>query len=267
MTFPGFDFLTVSFIIAPLLCIVFSLCLGEVMGIIEGWEAGQGFWYISVNMAGLPNPYVNVSPLTIHGKIINCISAVATLLFSSTVVGVCGMLYIISDLPAFFILDHPRHGNKRAALAVFCVIPLVIQLACLIFGVILAAFEKWAISDGFLYVLSAVCGLGTPMTNVNPENFHGRVLGVILGIAAQGVIGAIIGVLAGIGPLVALVANFEKLPCFWGPQEKERVKEEDLTRSAVDPEEALNDPTDDPDTQDKAIPQDYERSWFEVCSS
>ena len=137
MTVRGLEFFVVSFFLAPLLSIIFAECFGELMESIEGWNQFQGFWYHAVNIAGLPNPFVNVSPVTTAGKLADCVVSILSLLFSSTIVGVCGMLTVISDLPDKFRLDNGR----RAAVAVFGVTPLIILLTCVGFGALLAVFE------------------------------------------------------------------------------------------------------------------------------
>ena len=96
-------------------------------------------------------------------------------------------------------------------------VPAIVLLLCLGFGVVLSAVEGWTVWAGFQYVLQTICGLGLPLSEVTPQTPHGKLLGFITAIAAQGLIGAIIGILCGVGPLLRAVSRFEQLRCSGKP--------------------------------------------------
>ena len=65
----GLDFVVMSFVVAPIICLLLSLVFGWVLATVEGWSFSDGFWYVSSNMAGMPIPFVVKAPESMHGLI------------------------------------------------------------------------------------------------------------------------------------------------------------------------------------------------------
>lgn len=181
----------------------------------------------------MPNPFVNASPVKPLGQSIDLLvscdgesqyeiafyvfshattywSSFAAFLtiamvFSSTVVGMAGMLTFVSNIPETFKL----HSLWRGMFALTVVIPICVALSSLVLGSILALAEEWTVWEGFRFVMGAACGLGTPLTSVNSISIRGRLLSVFIGVAYQGLVGVIVGITGGIGVIAAGVNRLE----------------------------------------------------------
>ena len=73
-------------------------------------------------------------------------------------------------------------------IALGILIPLWNVALCCVFGAILALAENWAISDGILYVITNILGLGTPLTDVEPDTVGGALLDIVISSTALGFI-------------------------------------------------------------------------------
>jgi len=156
------------FVVAPAICLFLSLVLGWILSAVEDWEFSEGFWYVSAKMAGMRNPFVAKSPKSTHGVIWDLFISVLGIVFSSTVVGMAGMLAFVSNLPEKLQLGTLRRG----VLALFVGVPICICATCFVSGAFMAWAEEWSL-------LGTTCGLGNPLTTVNPAEWDGRLLAVI----------------------------------------------------------------------------------------
>lgn len=80
---------------------------------------------------------------------------------------------------------------------VIIVVPVLVIVLSLFFGLILAEVEGWPIVDGFYYVTSMLCGLPAPLTDVEPDSTEGKIMDIIIAIWALAVAGTVIGVVGG----------------------------------------------------------------------
>ncbi len=88
---------------------------------------------------------------------------------------------------------------------VFIFIPITVMLMGAFFGAILAEVEGWKIKDGFYYIISMLCGLPTPLTEVDPDTDEGKLVDVIVALWALALAGTIIGVVGGLSVINRLV--------------------------------------------------------------
>ena len=202
---PLVAFLLLSFVVAPALCFLLGLCFGSILAAVEEWTLGQGFWYVVNNMAGTP-PLGNATATSTVGVTVDVAVSTVSLVFASTVVGVSGMLAWVGDLPDRLALT----TVPRGLLAMVLVIPLCVVVCCALFGLVIAGAEGVDFVTAFTYTVSTVCGLGNPLTDWAPATTHGAVIVAVVGVAAQGLIGVIIGIAGGIAPLVAAVDQFDR---------------------------------------------------------
>jgi len=79
---------------------------------------------------------------------------------------------------------------------VFTLVPAIILIASLILGALLAEAEGWKPMQGFLYVLTNLCVLGGPLTDVEPDSDRGRAVDVLVGLWALSVQASVMGVVA-----------------------------------------------------------------------
>ena len=88
---------------------------------------------------------------------------------------------------------------------VFIFIPITVMLMGAFFGAILAEVEGWKVKDGFYYIISMLCGLPTPLTEVDPDTDEGKLVDVIVALWALALAGTIIGVVGGLSVINRLV--------------------------------------------------------------
>jgi len=82
---------------------------------------------------------------------------------------------------------------------VFFFIPVVVIVLSFLFGSMLAAAEEWDTMDGFYYVISMLCGLPNPLTDVNPDTDLGKFVDIVIALWSLAVAGCIIGIVGGMG--------------------------------------------------------------------
>lgn len=204
---PLVAFMLLNFIIAPLLCFGLGLGLGAILAAAEDWPVlgvNGGFWYVTANIAGTP-ALSDISPISNMGITVDIIVSTISLVFASTVIALSGMLAFVGNLPDRLGLTTVWKG----ALALLVVIPAAVCAVCAMFGAIVALAEGTTFDEAFRFVVSTVCGLGNPLTSWAPTTTHASIINVVLGVAAQGLIGVIIGIAGGITPIVDAVERFD----------------------------------------------------------
>ena len=235
----GVDFIVLSFVVAPAIRLLFfSLVFGRILSAVENWSYSDGFWYVSANMAGMPNPFVTKTPVTTHGMLWDMAISLLAMVFGSTVVGLAGMLAFVSDLPEKLQLGSLRRG----LLALFVGVPIGICVACALTGIFMAWAEEWTFWEAFRFTMGTTCGLGTPLTAVNPTEYSGRLLAVVCGMFSQGLVGVISGITGGVGVIAAGVDRFSAAFATRTPlpieTSKLPVKREDIVRGRDVPGDA-----------------------------
>ena len=92
---------------------------------------------------------------------------------------------------------------------VIIVVPVLVLIVSLFFGLILAEVEGWPIMDGFYYVTSMLCGLPAPLTDVEPDSTEGKIMDIIIAIWALAVAGTVIGVVGGMSFINVFIETAE----------------------------------------------------------
>jgi hypothetical protein len=92
---------------------------------------------------------------------------------------------------------------------VIIVVPVLVLIVSLFFGLILAEVEGWSIIDGFYYVTSMLCGLPEPLTDVEPDSTEGKIMDIIIAIWALAVAGTVIGVVGGMSFINVFIETAE----------------------------------------------------------
>ena len=238
LTFFGFVFVFIP-ITVMLMGAIFGLILAEV----EGWKIKDGFYYIISMLCGLPTPLTEVDPDTDEGKLVDVIVALWALALAGTIIGVVGGLSVINrlvDAAESFGQRFKRAARKAVTgsdeeapaaagedgeekpvsltlnvltflVFIFIVIPIVIILVAVLFGFILAEVEGWKIKDGFYYIISMLCGLPNPLTDVTPDSDEGKIVDIIIALWALSLAGTIIGIVGGMSVINTLVESAEAL--------------------------------------------------------
>ena len=238
LTFFGFVFVFIP-ITVMLMAAIFGLILAEV----EGWKIKDGFYYIISMLCGLPTPLTEVDPDTDEGKLVDVIVALWALALAGTIIGVVGGLSVINrlvDAAESFGQRFKRAARKAVTgsdeeapasagedgeekpvsltlnvltflIFIFVIIPIVIILVAVLFGFILAEVEGWKIKDGFYYIISMLCGLPNPLTDVTPDSDEGKIVDIIIALWALSLAGTIIGIVGGMSVINTLVESAEAL--------------------------------------------------------
>jgi len=92
---------------------------------------------------------------------------------------------------------------------VIIVVPVLVLIVSLFFGLILAEVEGWPIMDGFYYVTSMLCGLPAPLTDAEPDSTEGKILDIIIAIWSLAVAGTVIGVVGGMSFINVFIETAE----------------------------------------------------------
>ena len=71
-------------------------------------------------------------------------------------------------------------------LFVFLIVPVIVLAVAALFGLLLAELEGWSFPDGFYYIISMLCGLPNPLTDVDPDTTEGRIIDIVIAIWALG---------------------------------------------------------------------------------
>ena len=104
---------------------------------------------------------------------------------------------------------------------VFVFIPITVMIMGIVFGFILAEVEGWSIKDGFYYIISMLCGLPNPLTEVTPENDEGKIVDIVIALWALSLAGTIIGIVGGMSVINSLVDSAEALGERFGKKKSE----------------------------------------------
>ena len=214
---------------------IFGLILAEV----EGWKIKDGFYYIISMLCGLPTPLTEVDPDTDEGKLVDVIVALWALALAGTIIGVVGGLSVINRL-----VDAAESFGQRFKRAARKAVtgsdeeapasagedgeekPVIAQrphVPGLHLGVPIvtssspsssaSSSPRWrdGRSDGFYYIISMLCGLPNPLTDVTPDSDEGKIVDIIIALWALSLAGTIIGIVGGMSVINTLVESAEAL--------------------------------------------------------
>ena len=110
---------------------------------------------------------------------------------------------------------------------VIIVVPVLVLIVSLFFGLILAEVEGWPIMDGFYYVTSMLCGLPAPLTDVEPDSTEGKIMDIIIAIWALAVAGTVIGVVGGMSFINVFIETAENAFAKKKTKKKKKVHPDD----------------------------------------
>ena len=238
LTFFGF-----VFVFIPITVMLMGAIFGFILAEVEGWTIKDGFYYIISMLCGLPTPLTEADPDTDEGKLVDVVVALWALALAGTIIGVVGGLSVINrliDAAESFGQRFKRAARKAVTGSdeeapasagedgeekpvsltlnvltfltfIFIIIPIVIILVAVLFGFILAEVEGWTIKDGFYYIISMLCGLPNPLTDVTPDTDEGKIVDIIIALWALSLAGTIIGIVGGMSVINTLVESAEAL--------------------------------------------------------
>ena len=106
----------------------------------------------------------------------------------------------------------PLTGSRGAG-TILLALPCMMLGVALVIGAALAGAEGWSIKTGFLYLVSAMCGLGNPLTPITPTTTHGKLVAIVCACWQMALGGTIIG-LSGAAPCVAAALTRLEQLCF-----------------------------------------------------
>lgn len=175
----------------PLFIFVTALSLGGILGGIEGWSFSEGYEYVLCNMLGI-GPLISYVPDTTIGILADILISCWAMLIGATILGLSAGLSI--TVKWVQTISPTVWGFTRALLLY---VPIVMVLLSCITGGAIALMEEWSFSDGFLYMVGALCMIEDPLTQVAPDSDAGYffmalcfVIETLLGGAVIGVIGS-----------------------------------------------------------------------------
>mmetsp|Transcript_33736 Transcript_33736/g.118150 ORF Transcript_33736/g.118150 Transcript_33736/m.118150 type:complete len:143 (+) Transcript_33736:884-1312(+) len=101
-------------------------------------------------------------------------------------------------------------AGARGLGTIFVTVPLLLVVFCGAIGLLLATIERrFSLSEGFLYIVSAVCGLGTPLTERTPNTLPGKIFVILCGCWSISICGSIIGIVSAAPLIMRLLGSVE----------------------------------------------------------
>jgi hypothetical protein len=182
-----------ALLLVPCGLLIVAVIAGVLIAIVEGWGAGNGFFYFSGNMAGVGNPLVNLSPTTVVGETVDIVISLWVIVLGGAAIGVIANHRLVAMLQDLLDLT----GCKGLAV-MFVAVPVLVNAAAFLIGALLALLEDgWSPATGYYYMISALCGLGIPLTNATPATNPGKVVAVVCASWQMGLSGTVLGLAAG----------------------------------------------------------------------
>lgn len=187
----GAAMLVLMFFIVPCAIFFTSGVFGSVLAAAEEWSWTTGFDYVVSNVAGLSNPLTSVSPTSTIGIFLDVIVSVWAMLLANSFMGVTANMGCVQR-----IIDSMPGTTLAFMRYTFVYIPVVLLVLSLFVGIMLASIEDWSPLTGFLFSVSALCGLANPLTSVSPITTGGAFVELIGVLAELTLGGAIIGIVS-----------------------------------------------------------------------
>jgi len=188
-------------VIIPVVVQVESIIVGEVLGWFEGWTAGVGYVYFASNIVDLAAPIVTASPTTIIGQLWDILAS--TWMIATT----CCLLGLGAACPLVrTVLKDGCETIPSLLRCIFAFLPLLLAGLALFSGCFLAASESWSVGDGFFYMLSSLCKLGSQLTEKRPSSSLGLFIVIVGNSVLLSIMGATIGLVSH-SPIVARIAT------------------------------------------------------------
>ena len=183
-----------AIVVLPALIVLLCSVFGLVIARCEGWQFALGFMYIAGNVTGLGEPLVDRSPSSRVGSLVDVLVSCWILIFAGAAVGATAEMRVIARLQDALPLE-----GARGAAVLLVVVPCCVLLAALAIAYVLATLEDWSVAVAFRYMVSAMCGLGNPLTRRSPASAAGRFVAIVCASWQMAIGGTIVG-LAGAIP-------------------------------------------------------------------
>lgn len=240
---PLLAFSAAAFLCVPVI-VAITTAMGMLLPVAEGphWTPRDGFLFVASTVCGLGNPLTPLVPESNLGVFVAVLTAVWTMGFVGTLVGVAGAMKwpqkVVRGLEALgargarFLprrrvvrptADAPAAEKGELAHAIdtagkvvagagfaFVGLPLLVLGACVILSLLMAGAEGWSYIDSFLYVTSNALGLPNPLTNIMPAAGPGVAASILIGVFAVVLVSLSMGVLGLFGCLGLLLPRHER---------------------------------------------------------
>ena len=198
-----------AMVVVPALILLICSVFGFIIARCEGWAFAIGFMYFAGNVTGLGEPLTNNSPKSPVGTVVDIVVSCWCLIFAGAAIGVTAQCKVMERLQDALPLE-----GWRGAVVLLVLVPGFVMLAAVVIAALLAACEDWSIAVGFRYMISAMCGLGNPLTERTPQSPAGRLIAIVCASWQMAIGGTVVG-LTGAVPwleraLRAMEAEFTK---------------------------------------------------------
>ena len=198
-----------AMVVVPGLILLICAAFGFIIARCESWAFAIGFMYFAGNVTGLGEPLTNNSPKSAVGTVVDIVVSCWCLIFAGAAIGVTAQCKVMERLQDALPLE-----GWRGALVLLVLVPGFVMLAAVVIAALLAVCEDWSIAVGFRYMISAMCGLGNPLTQRTPQSAAGRIIAIVCASWQMAIGGTVVG-LTGAVPwleraLRAMEAEFTK---------------------------------------------------------
>ena len=183
-------------VVVPLLIVAICAVFGLVIARCEGWPFGRGFMYFAGNITGLGEPLTRNSPKTQAGGFVDIVVSSWCLIFAGAAIGATAELKVMEQLQDALPLE-----GARGAVVLLLAVPGVVLAFAFLISLILANCENWSLAVAFRYMISAMCGLGNPLTKRTPQTAIGRLVAIVCASWQMAIGGTIVGLTAAIPSL------------------------------------------------------------------
>ena len=157
-------------VVVPSVLMMLAAVFGTAMAYSEDWSIKAGFLYFAANLTGLGSPFTHHSPTTRRGKLIEIIVSTWVIVFGSAAVCTVSNLRAIKKLRAALPLK-----GARGLVVILLLLPGLVIIAAAGMAVAVTKLEDgWSKPTAFRFTISAMCGLGNPLTNQVPETALGK---------------------------------------------------------------------------------------------
>jgi len=163
----------------PLAPMTIAVPLGGLMAALHNVTFQDGFYYVISNLLRMNDPLTDFSPERSVGVVDVYISVMGLLLLGITL-NVINAFQMPRDINRIIRALGIRSETWVSLIACLVLIPAFIALVAVGLGVLLAGFEGWSNKHGVEYVFSNLMGLGTPLTDAQPDSFDGNMLAIII---------------------------------------------------------------------------------------
>lgn len=205
----GLALLVSATVVVPYVLMMLAAIFGAAMAVAEKWSIWAGFLYVASNVTGLGSMLTRTTPPTTRaGKLIDIVVSAWVIVFGSAAVGAISNLRVMKQLRAVLPLE-----GARGLLVILLLLPGLVVLAAVGMAVALTKLEDgWSKPAAFRFMISAMCGLGNPLTNQVPETAWGKLFAAGCASCQMAIGGTLVG-LTGAIPRLNKIIQFVEYWC------------------------------------------------------